>query len=143
MGEFGFIQMVKDHMELFSKWQIAGATWAKNLFEKMICPSTADFRAIFSADGVPGSDVTLKDVKAAKVIWGCFVLKMKGNMVRRNCKRVVQSIIKVPTELIKFYWDVQLAIDIFLSTICFYTVTHLAYSEKLYMWEALLGTYNM
>jgi hypothetical protein len=25
MGEFGFIQMVKDNMKLFSKWQIAGA----------------------------------------------------------------------------------------------------------------------
>jgi hypothetical protein len=82
----------------------------------MISPSTADFRAIVSAGDVPGSDVTLKDVKATKVIWGCSVLKMKGNMVRRNGKKVVQSIIKVPTELIKLHQDVELAIDIFLST---------------------------
>jgi hypothetical protein len=27
--------------------------------------------------------------------------------------------------------------------ICFSTVTHLAYREKEYTWEALLGTYNM
>jgi hypothetical protein len=60
-----------------------------------------DFGAIVSASGVMGSDVILKDVKAAKVIWGRSVLKMKGNMVRRNGKKVVQSIIKVPTELIK------------------------------------------
>ncbi len=45
----------------------------------MIFPSTVDFRAIVSADGVPVSDVTLKDVNAAKVIWGRSVLKMKGN----------------------------------------------------------------
>jgi hypothetical protein len=101
MGEFGFIQTVKTKMKLISKRQIAGATWAKDLFTKMIFPSTADFRAIVSAGGVPGSDVTLKDVKPAKVIWGCSVLKMKGNMVRRNGKKVVQSIIKVPTVLIK------------------------------------------
>jgi hypothetical protein len=116
MGEFGFIQMVKDNMKFFSKQQIAGATQAKELFEKMIFPSTADFRAVVSAGGVPGSDVTLKDVKAAKVIWGRSILKMKGNMVRRNNTRVVQSIIEVPTEVIKFHQDVELAIDVFLST---------------------------
>ena len=41
---------------------------------------------------------------------------MKGNTVRRNRKRVVQSIIKVPTELIKLHQDVELAIGAFLST---------------------------
>ncbi len=55
----------------------------------MIFPSTADFKAIVSAGGVPGSDVTLKDVNAAKVIWGRSILKMKGNMVMRNGKKVV------------------------------------------------------
>jgi hypothetical protein len=69
MGEFGFIQTVKDNMKLCSKGQIAGANQARDLFEKMIFPSTADFKAIVSVGGVPGSDVTLKDVKAAKVIW--------------------------------------------------------------------------
>ncbi len=103
MGEFGFIQIVKDNMKLLCKRQIAIATQAKDLFEKMIFPSTADFRAIVSAGGVPGSDVTLKDVNATKVIWGCSILKMKGNMVRRNGKKIVQSIIKVPTELIKLH----------------------------------------
>ncbi len=64
MGEFGFIQMVKDNMKLFSKRQIAGATQAKDLLKKMNFPSTADFRAIVSAGGVPESDNTLEDVKA-------------------------------------------------------------------------------
>ncbi len=36
-------------------------------------------------------------------------------MVRRNDKNVVQSIIKVPTELTKLRQDVELAIDIFLN----------------------------
>jgi hypothetical protein len=121
------------------------------LFEKMIFPSTADFRSIISAGGVPGSDVTLKDIKAAKVIWGCSILKMKGNTVRRPSKKVVQSIIKVPTELIKLHQDVELAIDVFFvnkhiffttysTKICFPMVTHLAYREKEYIWEALLVT---
>ena len=50
------------------------------------------------------------------MIWGRPVLKMKGNIVRTNGKRVVQSIIKVPSELIKLDRDVELAVDIFLST---------------------------
>ncbi len=69
----------------------------------MIFPSTVDFRAIVSASGVSGSDVTLEDVKATEVIWGHSVLKMKGYTVRTNGKKVVQSIIKVPTELIKLH----------------------------------------
>ncbi len=87
MGEFGSVQTVKDNLKLFSKRQIAGATRARALFEKMIFPSTVDFRAIISRGGVPGCDVTLEDVKAAEVIWGRSVLKMKGNTVRKNGKR--------------------------------------------------------
>ncbi len=37
-------------------------------------------------------------------------------MVRRNGKKVVQSIIKIPTELIKLHWDAKLTIDVFWST---------------------------
>ncbi len=128
MGEFGFIQMVKGNMKLFSKWQIASASQAKDLFKKMIFLSTADFRAIVSAGGVLGSDVTLKDVKAVEVIWGRSVLKMKGNMVRRNGKRVVHSIIKVPKELIKIHQDVKLAIDVFFVNKHIYFTT---YSTKI------------
>ncbi len=53
---------------------------------------------------------------------------MKGNMVRRNGKKVVQSIIKIPTELIKLHQDVELAIDItFANKHIFFT----AYSTKI------------
>jgi hypothetical protein len=78
---------------------------------------------------------------------------MKGNTVGRNSKRVVQHIIKVPTELIKLHQDVELAIGVFFvnkhiffmtysTKICFSMVTHLACHEKEYIWEALLGAYN-
>jgi hypothetical protein len=88
------------------------------------------------------------------VIWGCSVLKIKGNTVRRNSKKVVQSIIKVPTELIKLHQDVALAIDVFFVNkhifftsysmkICFSTITHLTYCKKEYIQEALLVTCNM
>ena len=79
--------MVTDNMKLFSKRQIACATQARALFEKMIFPSTADFRAIVSRGGVPGCDATLQDVMAAEVIWGRSVLKVKGNTERKNGKR--------------------------------------------------------
>jgi hypothetical protein len=42
---------------------------SKGFVQKDDFLSTADFRAIVSAGGVPGSDVTLEDVKAAEVIW--------------------------------------------------------------------------
>ena len=154
MGEFGFVQTVEDNMKLFSKRQIAGAVRARDLYEKLIYPSTSDFRAIVSVGGVPGSDVTTEDVKAADVIWGRSVLKMKGNTVRRNGKRVAQSIVKVPKELIKLQQDVELAIDCFFvnkhtflttysTKICFTTVTHLAHRNKALIWEALHATYKM
>ena len=107
-----------------------------------------------SVGGVPGLDVTTEDVKAADVIWGRSVLMMKGNNVRRNHKGVLQSIVKVPKELIKLQKDVELAIDyfivnkhIFLTTystkICFTTVTHLVQQTKALFWEALHATYKM
>jgi hypothetical protein len=79
---------------------------------------------------------------------------MKGNTVRRNGKRVAQSIIKVLKELIKLQQDVELAIDcffvnkhIFFATystkICFTTVTHLGFRTKALIWEALHATYKM
>jgi hypothetical protein len=70
MGQFGFVQTVHDNMKLFSKCQIAGAVKARELYEKLIFPLTSDFRAIVSAGGVPGLDVTIDDVKATEVIWG-------------------------------------------------------------------------
>jgi hypothetical protein len=112
MGQFGFVQTVHDNMKLTSKQQIAGAVKARELYEKLIFPSTSDFRAIVSAGGVPGSDVTIDDVKATKVIWGQSVLKMKGNTVQPNGKQVMQSIVKVPMELIKLHQDVELAIHL-------------------------------
>jgi hypothetical protein len=124
------------------------------MYEKLIYPSTADYRAIVSVGGVPGSDVTIKDVKATEVTWNQSVLKMKGNTVRRNGKRIAQSIVKVHKELIKLQQDVELAIDcffvnklIFLITystkICFTMVTHFVYRTKTFIWEALHATYKM
>ncbi len=154
MGQFGFVQTVHDNMKLFSKHQIAGANKARELYEKLIFPSTSDFRAIVSTGGVPGSDVTTNDVKATDVIWGRFVLKMKGNTVQQNGKCVTQSIVKVPKELIKLQQDVELAIDCFfvnkhvffttLSTkIVFTTITHLTSRNNDMIWVALKATYMM
>jgi hypothetical protein len=70
MGQFGFFQTVQDNMKLFSKRQLGGALKARELYERLLFPLTSDFRAIVSAGGVPGSDVTLDDVKATEVIWG-------------------------------------------------------------------------
>jgi hypothetical protein len=127
VGGFEFVQTVEDNMKLFTKRQIAGAVQARDLYKKLIYPSTADYRAIVSVGGVLGSDVTIKDVKAAEVIWGQSVLKMKGNTVRRNGKHVAQNIVKVPRELIKLQQDVELAID------CFFVNKHIfftTYSTK-------------
>jgi hypothetical protein len=70
MGQYGFVQTVHDNMKLFSKRQITGAVKGRELYEKLIFPSTSNFRAIVSAGGVPGLDVTIDDVKAMEVIWG-------------------------------------------------------------------------
>jgi hypothetical protein len=120
----------------------------------MIIPSTADFRAIVSAGGIRGCEIMPEDVKTAEVSWGCSVLKMKGNNVRRNTKRLVQSVIKVPSKLIKLQQDVELAIDIFFinkhaffttynTKICFTAVTHILTHQKEHLWEASHLTYKM
>ncbi len=98
--------------------------------------------------------MTIKNAKAAEVIWGQSVLKMKGNTVRRNSKQMVQSIVKVPRELIKIKQDIELAIDCFFANkhilfrtystkICFTTITHLSHRTKAYIWEVLFAIYKM
>ncbi len=91
------------------------------MFEKMIYPSTADFRAIVSAGGISGCKVMPDNDKAAEVIWSQSVLNMKQNTVRRNGKCIAQSIIKFPKELIKLQQDVELAIDCSLSTSTYFS----------------------
>ncbi len=67
---------------------------------------------------------------------------------------MTQSIVKVPTELIKIHQDVELAIDgffvnkhIFFPTfstkICFTMITHVAKKTKEIIWVALSATYRM
>jgi hypothetical protein len=74
MGEFGFIQTVKDNINILANSRLPVLLKQRICPNEMILPSTADFRAIISAGSVPGSDVTLEDVKSAKVIWGRSVL---------------------------------------------------------------------
>jgi len=79
---------------------------------------------------------------------------MKGSMTRKNDKRMTQSIVNVPTELIKLHKDVELVIDcffvnkhIFFTTIstkiCLTTITHLSKRNKEVIWVALRATYKM
>ena len=149
MGQFGVVQTVEDNMKLFSKRQVDGSRKARELYKKLIYPLTADFRAII----IPGSDVTLDEVKAAEVIWSHSVLKMKGNMTHSNAKRTAQSMVKVPSELIRLH-IVELGIDCFFvnkhvffttysTKICFTTVTHLSNRTKEVIWVALQATNQM
>jgi hypothetical protein len=66
----------------------------------------------------------------------------------------MQSIVKVPTELIKLHQDVKLAIDCFFvnkhvffttfsTKICFTMITHLSSRNKEVIWVALLATHKM
>jgi hypothetical protein len=128
MVEFGFVQTVEDNMKLYSKRQISGAVQAREFFEKMIYPSTLNLKVIVSAGDIPGCKVTPENVKTVEVIWGCLVLKIKGNTVRKNAKCMMQSIIMVPKELIKLQQDVEIATDcFFISKHTFFTT----YSIKL------------
>ena len=70
MGQFGFVQTVHDNMKLFSKHQIIGANKARDLYETLIFPVPSNFISIVGTGGVPGTNVTINDVKAADVIWG-------------------------------------------------------------------------
>ncbi len=46
MDKFGFVQTVEDNMKL-----LAGAARARDLYKKLINPSTVDYRAIVSVGG--------------------------------------------------------------------------------------------
>ncbi len=59
MGQFGFVQTVQDNMKLFSKRQLAWAQRARELYERLLYPSTSDFRAIVVDPLVSGDGQTV------------------------------------------------------------------------------------
>ncbi len=88
------------------------------------------------------------------MIWDLSVLKMKGITTKRNAKHLVQSVIKVPKELIKLQKDVVLVIDCFIvnkhvffttysTKIDFMMVTHVVSCHKMYTWEACHMMYKI
>jgi hypothetical protein len=48
MDEFGFVQTVEDNLKLFSKQQIAGVVQARDMYNKLMYPSTSDFSRLQS-----------------------------------------------------------------------------------------------
>ena len=153
-GQYGFVQTVAENMKLFTKRQIDGALKARNLYETLGYPSSADFESVLRAGSIGGCTVTVEDAQVAQRIWGPSVPCLKGSTVRETGQRKPQSLVKVPRELIQLQQKVSIAIDIFFVNghiffmtysrkICFTTVTHLVNRKVNEVWAALHKVYQM
>ena len=112
-GQYGFVQTVANNMKLFTKRQIDGALKARHLYETLGYPSKADFESVLRAGGIGGCTVTVEDAEVAQKIWGSSVPRLKGSTVRESGQRKLQSLVKVPRELIQLQQKASIAIDIF------------------------------
>ena len=107
------IQTVEYNFKLYTKWQIARATQAKDFYDNLLCLSVEDFHNIISTEGIQECQVAVEDVTTAKKIWGPSVTKAKGNTVQQPAKAGPMSIVSVPKELLQAQKKVTLCIDFF------------------------------
>jgi hypothetical protein len=109
---------------------------AHHLYETLGYPSNANFESVLRAGGIDSCTLTADDARVAHKIWGDSVPRLKGSNVRETGQCKLQSLGKVPHELVQLQQKVCIGIDIFFVNghiffmtnsrmICFTTVTHL------------------
>ncbi len=106
-GQYGFVQTVADNMKMFTKRQIEGALKERHLYETLGYPSNANFETVLRDGGIGGCTLTADNSKVAYKIWGNSVPSLKGSTVRETGQRKLQSLVKVPRELIQLQQKVR------------------------------------
>ncbi len=153
-GQYGFVQTVADKKKLFTKRQIEGLLKACHLYKTLGCPSNANFEAVLRVGGIGGRIITVDNAEVAYKIWGASVPRLKGITVRETGHRKLQSLVKVPQELLQLEQKVCIGINIFFVNghiffithsrkICFTTVTHLINHKVSEVLAAMHNIYQM
>jgi hypothetical protein len=151
-GDYGFIHTVADNMKLFTKRQIEGALKACHLYKTLGYPSNANFESVLQAGGICGCTITVDNAKVAYKIWGASVPRLKGSTMRETGHCKLQSLVKVPKELLQLQQKVCIGIDIFFVNghiffmtysrkICFTTFTHLINHKVSEVWAMMYKIY--
>jgi hypothetical protein len=80
-----------------------------------------DFRWAVQSNQIMDCPVTVQDINVAHAIWGKKIAALKGKTTRKNPIPVADSVMRVPTELLRLHKDVFLTCDIFfVNTIPFF-----------------------
>ena len=120
-GELTFLNTVEDNKLGYTKKQLAGATAARELLQKLCFPSTKDFKWAIASNQIQNCPVTLKDIELAQLIWGKDIATLKGKTVQSKAPRIREITLRIPREFLKHNKEVTLEIDIFfVNKICFF-----------------------
>jgi hypothetical protein len=116
-----FIQTVSDNKKNYTKRQVSGAERARALYATLGYPSMKDFRWAVQSNQIMDCPVTVQDIDVAHAIWGKNIAALKGKTTRKKPIPVADSVMRVPTELLRLHKDVFLTCDIFfVNTIPFF-----------------------
>eukprot|EP00957_Ditylum_brightwellii_P090346 6880344-Ditylum_brightwellii.AAC.1 len=72
------------------------AVKARNLYAMVGCPSMLDFTSMIQMNLLPGSPVTVQDVRNTEFIFGKDIGALKGKATRKKPKPVTSDYINVP-----------------------------------------------
>jgi Reverse transcriptase (RNA-dependent DNA polymerase) len=111
--EIMLLNTVSGNLQGYTKRQVAGATLAKALYEKLAYPSIKDFEWAITSNQIKDCPVTTADIRTAQAIWGKDVRALKGKTVRSNAPRAQEMQLHVPKDFLKQHKDVYLCIDLF------------------------------
>ncbi len=153
-GQYGFVQTVAENMKLFTKQQIEGALKVHHLYKTLGYLLNANFEAVLQVGVIGGCTITVDNAKVAYKKWGASVPRLKGSTVRETAHRKLQSIVKVPKELLQLQQKVCISINIFFVNghiffmkysrkICFTIITHLINHKVSEVWALMHKIYQM
>ncbi len=112
-GQYGFVQTVVANMKFFTKQQIEGTLKTRHLYKTLGYPSNANFEAVLQVGDIGGCTVTVHNAKVAYKIWEASIPRLKGSTLRETGQCKVQSLVKVPKELLQLQQKISIGIDIF------------------------------
>ena len=114
------VMTIVDNKSGYTNNEYSHAVLAHKIQKMIGRPNTKSFMKIVENNLLPNCPIGKKDIVAAEKIFGPDVGSLKGKTTRQTVDRVAARLVTIPAELMSWYKDVVLTVDImFINKITF------------------------
>ena len=111
--EIQLLETVESNMEGYSKTEIDRAKQAKQIYHKVGAPGVENFKYLVKANMIKNCPVVPKDIDNMIGIWGKDITYLKGKMVRRSPRKIIDDTFQIPKALYEKGRKIELHMDVF------------------------------